>query len=294
MPDALLRPVLRCARGEIAPNVALMQLLTESPEAAVEQALSNALTRCDDQDGPAPQRLAEALALLHQSPNAGETVRSIMAHVDHSFRSVEHDVAAHWSQAFDRAAGISPEASVALYTLGSPGLLEAATAEVLDVLEAWDLLRPDYNLLEIGCGIGRFLQPLSRRLRLVIGIDVSPAMLRIARERSEAANVGCIRTSGHDLSAFANAAFDIVTAIDVFPYFQASEALLEQHMREAHRVLKPHGRLLLVNFSYRADDDRDRDDLHRLGAASGFHIIRNGQRPFRYWDGLVFLLRRTD
>src|SRR5690606_34936599 len=40
-------------------------------------------------------------------------------------------------------------------------------------------------ILELGCGTGRLLIPLARAGRQVTGIDRSPAMLRLARERAQ-------------------------------------------------------------------------------------------------------------
>ncbi len=56
---------------------------------------------------------------------------------------------------FDRLVAISPEASVAAYTLGDAGLLRAATDELVRWLERQDLLSGRPVVLDPGCGIGR-------------------------------------------------------------------------------------------------------------------------------------------
>ncbi len=38
------------------------------------------------------------------------------------------------------------------------------------------------NVLEFGCGVGRFLKPLACRFRLVCGVDISEAMFKSAKE----------------------------------------------------------------------------------------------------------------
>jgi molybdenum cofactor cytidylyltransferase len=45
-----------------------------------------------------------------------------------------------------------------------------------------DLVRPGDTVLDIGCGAGRFALPLARRVRRVIGVDPSAAMLAGLRE----------------------------------------------------------------------------------------------------------------
>ncbi|MBV9014863.1 MAG: methyltransferase domain-containing protein, partial [Alphaproteobacteria bacterium] len=84
---------------------------------------------------------------------------------------------------FDRAVAISPEAAVALYSLGSAATLERATAELVARLDEWQLLGPDLTALDIGCGIGRLEVALASRLRAITGVDVSPGMIAQARER---------------------------------------------------------------------------------------------------------------
>ena len=79
----------------------------------------------------------------------------------------------YWAAAFDRLAARSPEASVALYSLGQPELLAAATREVVDLMNDWRLLAPDRDVLDLGCGIGRFLVALAPKVRSVLGLDLS-------------------------------------------------------------------------------------------------------------------------
>ncbi len=86
---------------------------------------------------------------------------------------------------FDASVAQSEESSVALYSLGSPELLAAATDEVIGVLAGWGVLGLHRDALEIGCGIGRLMVPLCSRLRSVVGTDVSPGMIAAARRRLE-------------------------------------------------------------------------------------------------------------
>jgi hypothetical protein len=74
---------------------------------------------------------------------------------------------------FDRLVRISPEASVAAYSLGDPGLLDAATAEMAGWMRGRGLLAGQPDLLDFGCGIGRFCLALAPEARTVLGLDLS-------------------------------------------------------------------------------------------------------------------------
>jgi SAM-dependent methyltransferase len=119
-------------------------------------------------------------------------------------------------------------------------------------------------------------------------------MAATARERTAAqSNVAVLRTSGRDLSALRDASFDLVLAVDSFPYLVAGGAeLAAGHVAEAHRVLRPRGVLLILNFSYRGDLARDRLDVARLAAHNGFAPATCGVEAFRLWDAVLFQLHR--
>jgi len=195
---------------------------------------------------------------------------------------------------FDRAVAHSPEASVALYSLGDPAILAQATAEIVGWLEARALLRRDADVLDLGCGIGRVAAALAPHCRSVLGLDVSAGMVAEARRRNTLlTNVRFEQTVGHDLDALPGAAFDLVLAIDSFPYIvQAGHSLLDRHVEGAARVLRPRGALVVLNFSYRGDRLADRADATALAAAHGFALEQAGIAPFRIWDGTAFVFRR--
>jgi SAM-dependent methyltransferase len=240
------------------------------------------------------ERLRAALDLWRRSPNAYALVKSVLAIERPEAKNPER--AADWGRVFDRAAEVSPEAGVALYSLGSPALLEAATAELIDHMRAWNLLGPERMALEIGCGIGRCVAKLAAEIRLAIGIDVSRQMLDLAAARCAGlARTAFVQTSGSDLSAFRDGSFDLVFAVDSFPYLvRTGMELAAAHIYEARRLLKRGGALLILNFSYRGDIALDRADVARFAANGGFELAQNGTREFRLWDGAAFLLRRQE
>ena len=76
-------------------------------------------------------------------------------------------------------------------------VLEAATREIVAVLDGWGVLGETRRALDIGCGIGRLEQALSPRLGALCGIDVSSDRQDDARDRADVASLA--RASGLDV-----------------------------------------------------------------------------------------------
>jgi len=95
--------------------------------------------------------------------------------------------------------------------------------------------------LEIGCGPGRLVKPLSRHFAEIHGIDVSDEMIRIARERlRNTPNAHVQATSGATLAPFADNSLDFIYSYAVFQHIPSRDVVLS-YMREVVRVLKPGG-----------------------------------------------------
>ena len=95
--------------------------------------------------------------------------------------------------------------------------------------------------LEIGCGPGRLLRPLSAYFGEIHGVDVSDEMIRRARELLRyTPNAHPHSTAGSDLALFPAAKFDFVYSYAVFQHIPSREVVF-QYLLEARRVLKPGG-----------------------------------------------------
>ncbi|WP_394750957.1 class I SAM-dependent methyltransferase [Spongiimicrobium salis] len=95
------------------------------------------------------------------------------------------------------------------------------------------------KLLEIGIGNGSHLKAYQNHL--VTGIDTSPGMLRIAHKKNKySANLYLMK--GEELK-FKDNSFDYVVLSHVIAVVPDPEKILE----EAYRVLKPNGKLFLLN-----------------------------------------------
>jgi len=76
-----------------------------------------------------------------------------------------------------------------------------------------------FKCLDFGCGVGRLVMPLARRCKYVVGMDVSDAMLALARQNclnNEIHNIDFYK-SDDNLSAI-NGKFDLITSCLVFQH----------------------------------------------------------------------------
>jgi SAM-dependent methyltransferase len=294
-PPATLVTLLRvCADTSLPDNVALMRLILATESAAdLDRHLALAIPALDRKSAA---RLRKLAGMARRHPEAWRSLHETAAAVTHKTASDKpaRETVADTAASFDRAARLSPEASVALYSLGDPERLTAATAEVVEWLRAAGLLGPERIILDIGCGIGRLEAALAGEVGRIVGADVSGEMVRIARERcAKLGNAEFRLTTGLDLAEFADAGFDCVLAVDAFPYLVAAgDGLAARHFDEAARVLKPGGELVILNYSYRGSPEQDRSDVEQLGHAAGLETVLAGAKPFRCWDGTAFRLVR--
>jgi SAM-dependent methyltransferase len=94
-----------------------------------------------------------------------------------------------------------------------------------DVAHIFELIdRPDFtprSALDFGCGVGRLTRALTKRAERVVGVDIAPSMLRIARE-----NVPTAAFS----PTIPDERFDLILSLIVFQHIpiRRGEALLDE------------------------------------------------------------------
>jgi ubiquinone/menaquinone biosynthesis C-methylase UbiE len=101
--------------------------------------------------------------------------------------------------------------------------------------------RGSWRALEIGCGPGRLMRPMSRHFLEIDGVDVSDEMIGIAKQRlSDLPHAHPHHNDGASLSLFPDETFDFVYSYAVFQHIPRREVVL-QYLRETHRVMKTGG-----------------------------------------------------
>ena len=278
-----------------------MQLLIETEDATEVRAVVDEVTRRAASlsragDSLVRDRVDDLTQLVVENePGCEKIAEMLRADVDspEPAPSVEEGIA-FCERLFDWSVQQSEEASVALYSLGNPQLLERATREVIGQLELWNVISPEKVVLDIGCGIGRIAAELAPRVKEVHGIDVSGRMIETALRRCAAlSNVRLMKSSGRDLREFADESVDAAIAVDTFPYLnQSGRALVSTYFAESARVLRKGGDLVILNYSYMADDATNAQEVATLATQHGFDVIVNGEHPFNIWDGSAYHLRK--
>jgi len=89
------------------------------------------------------------------------------------------------------------------------------------------------SILDIGCGTGHFSFWFHSLKLKVVGIDISPDMLRVARGMAKAKNIKFIKGDAYSLP-FSDNSFDMVVLITTLEFL----AQPEQALREAFRVCR--------------------------------------------------------
>ena len=101
--------------------------------------------------------------------------------------------------------------------------------------------RTHWKALEIGCGPGRLMRPMSRHFAEIHGIDVSDEMIARATENlRETPNAFAHVGDGSRLSQFEDASIDFIYSYAVFQHIPSRDVVLE-YLGEIQRVLKPGG-----------------------------------------------------
>jgi demethylmenaquinone methyltransferase/2-methoxy-6-polyprenyl-1,4-benzoquinol methylase len=103
------------------------------------------------------------------------------------------------------------------------------------------------EILDLGCGTGNLALRLAARGLHVTGVDLSPDMLDVAREKTAASvavrwvQAGAVELIDH----FQPGAFDTIVSVLLFSELSASEQ--REALRQCHLLLRPGGKLIIAD-----------------------------------------------
>ena len=120
------------------------------------------------------------------------------------------------------------------------------------------------TLVDIGTGTGRIVELFAQQADTAIGIDRSPEMLRVARGKLTSAGLDGWELRQGDIMALPldPGGVDTLVLHQVLHYLPAPETAIA----ELARVVRPGGRVLIVDFAPHAHEELRTQDAHaRLG-----------------------------
>ncbi len=155
-----------------------------------------------------------------------------------------------WAEWFDRCAQLykDPRMKMAYYKDGATG--EPVSMETLHAIheDVWKKLRANqqHTLLDVGSGIGLFIQAFQNRLRRIVGTDISFHMMKDATAiNPQGIFLQC------DVSSlpFSSKIFDRVLCYSVFHYLK-NDSHAQKTIDEFRRVVKKDGLILIGDVLY--------------------------------------------
>jgi ubiquinone/menaquinone biosynthesis C-methylase UbiE len=107
---------------------------------------------------------------------------------------------------------------------------------------------PGIRLLDVGCGSGLTLVLAEERGAIPSGLDISPGLLEIARERLSRAD---LREADMESLPFKDAAFDAVTGVNAFQFAGDPRAVREVLHRALAQFREPGTGTVTVRNTFR-------------------------------------------
>jgi ubiquinone/menaquinone biosynthesis C-methylase UbiE len=159
------------------------------------------------------------------------------------------------------------------------------------IIENKELSKMD--VLEIGCGIGRILVPMSKIFGNVTGIDISSEMIQLGQKYvRNISNCSILENNGIDLSMFLENSFDFCYSFIVFQHIP-DKKIIENYIKEVSRILKSS---CIFRFQVRGIIDTkpkeittwdgvqfSSTEMHKMAKENNFEIIEEGNDKEEYY-----------
>ena len=131
-------------------------------------------------------------------------------------------------------------------------------------------LKKDQTVLEIGTGTGILSFALCSKVSSITASDISPEMIRIAKQKQKDLGIGNIDFQVQDCYSLKipDGSFDVVIASNLLHLLYEPE----KPVREAGRILKPGGIFIAPTFCV-GENMKSRIIASVAGALSGFRIV---------------------
>ncbi|NNN18818.1 MAG: class I SAM-dependent methyltransferase [Acidimicrobiaceae bacterium] len=164
----------------------------------------------------------------------------------------------------------------------NPGL-----GKVIDAVIAKADPDSDYEVLDLGCGSGQLSLPISKNVKSVLAVDISPRMIELLKSKLTTTGIGnieCKTASIQELN-FEKGSFDLI--VSNYALHHLSDGQKKLVVEQGFHWLKPNGHMVFGDMMFgRGGSKQDREIiaskvsiLLRKGPGGWWRITKNS---FRY------------
>ena len=164
------------------------------------------------------------------------------------------------------------------------------------------------SILDLACGTGELTRKILEKnpQQAITGVDISPAMLEIAKDKLEAYPQVKLFNASVTALPFDSQSFDLVICANAFHYFQSPQLALV----EMKRLLKAQGKLIILDWCrdyfvlrvlthlFRFIDPAyqrcyTQRELEQLSIAAGFNVVKDSKVRFDFiWELIAIVVKR--
>lgn len=120
-------------------------------------------------------------------------------------------------------------------------------------IEMTNSLKNESILLDFGCGAGRFCGWASKKVSLVIGLEIDLKLLSIGKSLYNYPNINYMLYGGKTIP-FKDESIDIILCAGVLTKRELAQKAAENIISEFNRILKVGGKALVINKLYRREN----------------------------------------